>query len=202
IGFRERDPGAVPPEELSRIDICWAAVAGLSLIDPVPAAVFQTRNLLLALRAGEPYRIARALAMQAFHSASAGGGSRRRTLRLLDAADRLAQRVAHPHALGMVALASGIASYCVGHWKDAHAACEQASEIFRSRCTGVSWELTTARLISLPSLIWLGEHAEAYRRLHVYRQEARQRGGLYSLASVGALGVPGHLAADKQELDA
>jgi hypothetical protein len=196
FGFRERDPSAVSAEELSRIDICWAAVAGLSMVDPVPAAVFQTRNLLLALRAGEPYRAARALAMQAFHSASAGGRSRQRTLRLLHAAEQLAQRVGHPHALGMVALASGIAAYCVGRWKEAHAACEQAAEIFRSRCTGVAWELTTARLISLPSLIWLGEHADAYRRLHLYQQEARERGELYSLASVGAFGVHEHLAAD------
>ena len=90
IGFRERDPGAVSPEELSRIDICWAAVAGLSLVAPLPAAVFQTRNLLLSLRAGEPYRVARALAMQAFHTASAGGPSRQRTLRFLQAADTLA----------------------------------------------------------------------------------------------------------------
>jgi tetratricopeptide (TPR) repeat protein len=196
VRFRERDAGAISIDELSRIDICWAAVAGLSLVDPVPAAVFQTRNLLLALRAGEPYRVARALAMQAFHSASAGGRSRQRTLGLLNAADQLAQRVGHPHALGMVALASGIAAYCVGHWKEAHASCEQAAEIFRTRCTGVAWELTTARLISLPSLIWMGEHTDANRRLHLYQQEARERGELYSLASVGAFGVHENLAAD------
>jgi tetratricopeptide (TPR) repeat protein len=199
LGFRERARAAVSAEELSRIDICWAAVAGLSMVNPMPAAVFQTRNLLLALRAGEPYRIARALAMQAFHSASAGGRSRQRTLRLLDAADRLAKQVGHPHALGMVALASGIAAYCVGRWKEAHAGCEQAIEIFRGRCTGVAWELTTARLISLPSLIWLGEHAEAFRRLHLYLQEARERGELYSQASVGAFAVHEHLAADEPD---
>jgi tetratricopeptide (TPR) repeat protein len=199
LSFHERDSGIIPAAELSHIDICWAAVAGLSMVEPMPAAVFQTRNLLLALRAGEPYRVARALAMQAFHSASAGGRSRVRTLQLLDTANRLAQRVGHPHALGMVALASGVAAYCVGRWKEAHAACEQAAEIFRSRCTGVAWELTTARLISLPSLIWLGEHAEAYHRLHLYYQEARERGELYSLASIGAFGVHEHLAADEPD---
>jgi tetratricopeptide (TPR) repeat protein len=199
LGFRERAPGAVAALELSRIDICWAAVAGLSLVNPITAAAFQTQNLLLALRAGEPYRVARALAMQAFHSASAGGRTRGRSLRLLDAADRLAQRVGHPHALGMVALASAVAAYCVGRWKEAHAACEQAAEIFRSRCTGVAWELTTARLISLPSLIWMGEHAEAYRRLHLYRQEALERGELYGIATIGAFCVHEHLAADEPD---
>ena len=199
IGFRERPAGAVSPEELSRIDICWAAVAGLSLVAPLPAAVFQTRNLLLALRAGEPYRVARALAMQAFHTASAGGPSRRRTLRFLQAADTLATRVGHPHALGMVALASGVAAYCSGRWKEAHAACERATEIFRSRCTGVAWELTTARLISLPSLVWMGEHTEAFRRLHLHRQEAQERGELYGLATIGAFGVHERLEADEPE---
>jgi len=199
IGFRERPAGAVSSEELSRIDICWAAVAGLSLVAPLPAAVFQTRNLLLALRAGEPYRVARALAMQAFHTASAGGRSRRRTLRFLQAADTLAARVGHPHALGMVALASGVAAYCCGRWKEAHAACEQATEIFRSRCTGVAWELTTARLISLPSLVWMGDHPEAFRRLHLHRQEAQERGELYGLATIGAFGVHERLEADDPE---
>ena len=199
IGFRERDPGAVAPEELSRIDICWAAVAGLSLVSPLPAAVFQTRNLLLSLRAGEPYRVARALAMQAFHSASAGGPSRQRTLRYLQAADTLATRVGHPHALGMVALASGVAAYCCGRWNEAVVACEQATEIFRSRCTGVAWELTTTRLISLPSLVWMGDHPEAFRRLHLYRQEGAERGELYGLATIGAFGVHERLEADEPE---
>jgi tetratricopeptide (TPR) repeat protein len=199
IGFREHPADAVSSEELSRIDICWAAVAGLSMVAPLPAAVFQTRNLLLSLQAGEPYRVARALAMQAFHTASAGGPSRRRTLRFLQAADTLATRVGHPHALGMVALASGVAAYCCGRWKEAHAACERATEIFRSRCTGVAWELTTARLISLPSLVWMGDHPEAFRRLHLHRQEAQERGELYGLATIGAFGVHERLEADEPE---
>jgi hypothetical protein len=99
----------------------------------------------------------------------------------------------------MVALAEAVSAYCVGRWKDAHAASECATEIFRGRCTGVAWELTTARLISLPSLVWMGEHAEAYRRLHLYRQEAQERGELYGLASIGLFGVHERLAADEPE---
>ena len=38
---------------------------GLALVDSIRAADFNTRHLLLALEAGEPYRIARALALEA-----------------------------------------------------------------------------------------------------------------------------------------
>jgi hypothetical protein len=96
----------------------------------------------------------------------------------------------------MVALASGVAAYCSGRWTEALAACERATEIFRSRCTGVAWELTTARLIALPSLVWMGEHTEAFRRLHLHRQEAQERGELYGLATIGAFGVHERLEAD------
>jgi tetratricopeptide (TPR) repeat protein len=199
LAVHERDAGAVPPEELTRIDVCWAAVEGLSMVAPISAAIFQTRNLRLALRAGEPYRVARAVAMQAFHSSSAGGWSQARTARFLEAADALAQRVGHPHALGMAALASGVAAYCNGRWREACAALERAGEIFRSRCTGVAWELTTARLMTLPALVWMGEHTEAFRCLRLYRKEAQERGELYCLASVGAFGVHERLVADEPE---
>jgi hypothetical protein len=107
----------------------------------------------------------------------------------------------------MVALASGVSVYFLGRWREAHAACEHAAEILRSRCSGVAWELTTARLLSLPSLIWMGEHAEAFRLLHLYRKEAQERGELYSMASLGIFGIHESLAADdpaqaRRELDA
>src|SRR5262249_57054685 len=77
LRFRERDAGQVSAEQLTRVDICWSAAVGLSIVDTVRAADFQTRNLLLALRAGEPYRVARALAWEAAHQANYGGAAPR-----------------------------------------------------------------------------------------------------------------------------
>src|SRR5207237_180383 len=73
LSFRERDPRAIDPAELVRIDACRSAAIGLSMIDTIQGADFQARHTLLALRAGEPGRIATALTLEARHVASIGG---------------------------------------------------------------------------------------------------------------------------------
>ena len=108
LGFRERDPSQIAPADLTRIDVCWSAGAGLSVVDTIRGADFQARGLLLSLAAGEPSRIARALAMEAAHAASTGGSNGRTTTRLFDRAAELASRVEDPYASGMVALARGV----------------------------------------------------------------------------------------------
>ena len=100
LGFRERDPSEIAAADLTRIDVCWSAGAGLSVVDTIRGADFQARGLLLSLEAGEPSRIARALAMEAAHTASTGGSNRKTTARLLERAEELAHRVERPLRLG------------------------------------------------------------------------------------------------------
>ena len=81
LKFQKRDESQISAMDLTRIDLCWSAVAGLSMSEPIRGADFQTRGLLLALRAGEPLRIARALAMEAGHRATAGAPAAPRVAR-------------------------------------------------------------------------------------------------------------------------
>jgi hypothetical protein len=191
LRFQERDTSQVSAEALTRIDICWSAAVGLSIVDTIRGADFQARNLLLSLAAGEPYRVARALAWEAAHLCVQGGPTRQRTARLIEAADALARRIDHPHALGLVTLCRGIAGYMEGRWRDGRESCEQAEAIFRDRCTGVAWELDTAHSFSNWSLFFLGEVAELARRLPLLLQEASERGDLYAATNLGTF--VGHL---------
>jgi tetratricopeptide (TPR) repeat protein/tRNA A-37 threonylcarbamoyl transferase component Bud32 len=179
LRFRERSQAEVPSSELHQIDVTWSASTGLSMIDIIAGAAFQTRGFLSALRAGEPSRIARSLAWEVAHCSNDGSPAWPRTRRLIDAARTLAERVGHPHPLGLITMTRGIAEFTRGRWKSAVPLLEEAEAIFRERCTGVAWELDTAHTFALWALIYQGEFAEVSSRTAVLLREAEQLGDLY-----------------------
>jgi tetratricopeptide (TPR) repeat protein len=180
LKYRERDASQVSQEALTRIDICWSAAQGLAMVDTIRGAGFQAQNLLLALDAGEPYRVARALTMEAAFLATEGGPGKERVDRLWPVADQLARRIDHPHALALAAMVAGNASYFRGEWRSARERCDQAETIFRDRCTNVSWEINTAHTFALWSLLWMGDVREFSRRVTVLVSEAQERGDLFA----------------------
>ncbi|MBV8234093.1 MAG: protein kinase [Acidimicrobiia bacterium] len=181
LRFRERDPSEIAAADLARIDVCWSAVIGLSVVDWIRGADFQARGLLLALRAGEPSRIARALAMEALCVATAGARAARRTAAVLEVAETLVRRTEHPYLVGILQLAKGVAAHLEGRWRAGLDGCDRAATSFRDHCTGVAWkELDLAHSFALWSLIHLGEVAELSRRQPVLLQEAQERGDLYA----------------------
>jgi len=183
IGFVERSEASIDAAQLQRIDIGWSVVVGLSVIDPIRGADFQTRSLLLALRAGEPFRVARALAVEAGHVASSGANSRAQMI--LGEAERLAARLRHPYADGIVELARGTVAYFGERWNDAFRSCRDAAAAFREHCTGTTWEIDTATAFSLWSLTKMGEIAELNRTCPSLLKEAHERGDLYAEANLG-----------------
>ncbi|MDQ3665415.1 MAG: protein kinase [Acidobacteriota bacterium] len=180
LNFIERDADEISQGDLFRIDLCWAVSAGLGAVDLIRGADFQCRHLLLALRAGEPVRVARAMAMEAAQTASRGGPTRKRALQIAQRAEELAHRVGHPHAIGQAIWARGVGAYLVGHWKKAAELCEQAAEILRDQCTGVTWELTIANRFVLNALLNLGQVAEVSRRVPVQLAAALEQGNLFA----------------------
>jgi serine/threonine protein kinase len=200
LGFRQRDLPQLDARELQRLEICRSAAVGLSMVDPLRGAYFQTRYLLLALRAGEPQHLVQALAMEGAHASIGGRFSRRRTNELLGAAETLARQFAQPYPAAMVALAKGIADALEGRWEGAWSLCDQAEAIFRAHCTGVMWELSTAHRFALWSLMFLGEVAEMGRRLPALIKEASERDDLYAVTNLSlVIRTFVRLAADEPE---
>jgi serine/threonine protein kinase len=201
LGFRRRDLRQASGQELRRLETCRSAAVGLSMVDPLRGAYFQTRYLLLALRAGEPHHLVQTLAMEGAHASIGGGFSRRRTNELLGAAETLARQLAQPYAAAMVALAKGIADALEGRWQSAWTLCDQAEDIFRTHCTGVMWELSTAHRFALWSLMFLGEVAEIGVRLPALIKQARERNDLYAVTNLSlVIRTFVRLADDKAEL--
>ncbi len=184
LGFKERDENSLPGAQLARIDACWSIAQGLGTVDFIRSAEFQSRHLLLSLQAGEPYRLARAFAVEAGNSAAGGSRAVARTHKLLATAETLAERSGHPHALGMVPLMHGLAAFLEGRWRDACRHCDRAEVTLRERCVDVGWELTNSRLFSIWSLLLMGDLLEATRRSEVLLREALERGDRLSEVNV------------------
>ena len=181
LSFVEREARSIPLQDLVGVDTCWSVAQGLGVVDTIRAADFQARHLLLALRAGDPYRVSRALAVEAGYHALSGGRRRSHTQLLLQANRALAQRIQpqQPHALGLATMVEGMAAFLEGRWSDARELHEQAETVLRERCVGVAWELATVHLMWSVALFFLGEFALLTSRLPVLLKQAEARGDLY-----------------------
>jgi hypothetical protein len=182
LGFSTRDEKDIDPDMILRVDTLWSAASGLALVDVISASAFSVRNLHLALDAGDPWRIARAMALaMAFESAARGAypTGRRLSVRLLAQSQALAKSTGHPQALAMTFLADGLVASARGEWKRTLRQSERALEILRDQCVGLTWETNIAQNLVIWALMYLGELAEVSRRVPELLATARSRGNLY-----------------------
>jgi eukaryotic-like serine/threonine-protein kinase len=192
LRFSVREETDVDVELLRRIDALWSVAAGLSVVDVVRSVDFHTRGLLLALDAGEPDRLSRAFAMEAAMRAIEGGPSRARAPELLEMADRLARRNAHPETEAWIALSSSVIAMHTGRFEDSLRFATDAEAMFRERCEGPTWKVADARAFGLWALAYLGRLGELARRIPALLRDAIERDDLFAQISVG-LG-PTHVA--------
>ena len=130
----ERDASGVAADDLLRIDIHWSVVTGLGMVDTMRAAAFSARFLRLALDAGEPTRIVRALAVEAMFVASRGQSHHDRAVALVARARTIAERLGQPHPMALCLIATSMAAFFVGRWQQARDHSTQALELLRDRC--------------------------------------------------------------------
>jgi serine/threonine protein kinase/tetratricopeptide (TPR) repeat protein len=184
LRFRERRATELPPQTLVRIDACWAAAIGLGFVDTVRGAVFQIRGLLLALSAGEPARVARALAVESAYSSTGGGRTRGKTERLSRLSLDLAGRLDNPQALGIAMVTNGIVAHFEGRWRDCREILERAEALLREHSAGVAFEMDNAAYCRLFSLYSLGELRELAAVLPALVKDAQERGDIFSLTNL------------------
>jgi eukaryotic-like serine/threonine-protein kinase len=189
---------AIDADALLRMDTCWAAATGLALVDIIGASEFSVRHLLMALDAGEPSRVARALAME---SAARGAypTGRRLSARLVEESKTLARSVGNPHAIAFSLLADGAIATSIGQWKKASTLSEQALAILRDKCVGVTWELNLAQNLVVWSLMYQGELREVSRLVPVLLAKARSSGNMYIATELCTRGNYAWLAADQPD---
>jgi eukaryotic-like serine/threonine-protein kinase len=177
LRWKERDPASLDDRARARLEVHRALALGLSLVDPVRGMAFQSRGLILALRAGHERHIAKFLGTEASYRAAAGPRGRRRAQPLLDEARAIGESTGDPY---LRAWALGIGGSCdchAGRFAQGVAALIEAERLFELHgASGRTWELNNGRTVLLLSLAYLGRYRELGARLETYLRDARRRG--------------------------
>ena len=184
LGFERREAADVPAADLLLIDRCFAISLGLLWVDVVPGVDFATRTLALALASGEQMRIARTLAFEGGILATGGPRTVRRTERVLELARKLADETGDPRTRALALGTTGFVRTTQGRWPEARTLLEESVALFRERCTGVAWELATARTNLLFSIAVMGDLPELMARGLPAVDEAEERGDLFAVATL------------------
>ena len=170
------------PSTLARIDWCQSLALVLPLIDTMRGLQVHDQGLLAALRAGEPARLSRSLAMEAGYQVAFSGGrdEKGRAAGILDTASKLATLSGDAMSLATVDLMRGSACWSAGDWKGCLD--HTTAGLMRLRTTPVasSWEINFGETHRINALSWMGQlarHRVAYRTA---LSDARERGDRYA----------------------
>ena len=191
-----RRPQSLSPRLLDQFDAAFAASTGLTTCDLLRSADFANRALLLALEAGEPVRLGRALAVAAGNVAARGESARRRADALVRAAQQVAAQVDDPHGRALALLAGGFVHFFLGEWRSARTMLEESEALLRARCRAVAWELANTQAWTCNVLILSGELREATLRVPAIVEEARARDDNSALMHLTYPACCAHIVAD------
>jgi tetratricopeptide (TPR) repeat protein len=180
LGYKRRDVSQVPQEQLTRIDVADGASTGLGMVDSMRAASFQAQHLLLALEAGEPRRVARALSAEACFHSMRGIRTAKRCEHVLGLLGALAEELDTPEIRAQHEGSVGLVAFQFGQWARSLEYCQRAETIFRDRLTGFRWELSTTQIFAIYAESLLGRIRAFRLRLPAILKEAGERGDLYT----------------------
>jgi hypothetical protein len=191
LAFTERRAADVPEGHLRRIDLCWSLAHGLSGVDLVRSADFQVRNLAFALDAGEPVRIAAALALQGILSALENQEGVARASALAASATELAQRLQEPSAQAWSEAVAGVIAWSESRFADTVQVLERSTTMFRERCRDAVREIGSLETWFILHAYFLMGHLDTVSaRAAASVAEARARGDRYTESTARAYIMP------------
>lgn len=183
LGFRRRTRGELSQLEVTRVDVCEGVSFGLAMVDSFRSMDFGSRFLLEALRLGEPYRVTRALALEAdFLAATA---RHERAERLIERLAALSETVDDPVVPSQLVTTRGFLDFFSRNkWRRAYEQFTEALAHYRSVVGRAGFEVDAVTVFSCWSLYYLGEIAELSRRVPALVEAAARNGNRYTTVTL------------------
>jgi len=197
--FAAAEENDLVPAQRRRVDSVFAVAEGLSIVEPLSAASFQSHHLRLSLDLGEVSRIVRALAGEAAFVSLPGVKTRARAHKILDRLQAIVDDRDDPFLRGVTLGVRGIVAFQLGQFRDCQRLCDEGVATLEN-CHGASWEISTGRLFTGFCLPYMGQFRQLSERYNAMLREARAVGDLFAETSMRvATGFYVHLANDDIE---
>jgi tRNA A-37 threonylcarbamoyl transferase component Bud32 len=184
LEFVEREATTIPHAQLLGIDVLYSIASSLAFTDPALGRVVQSELVRASLDAGEPVRVALALAQEVCYAAAAGSRNRGAVEAVGTRLKALAIRVGHPEVIGFADVAIGIAAHMGGRWREARGHLESGLSRLRDEGSNVRWEVDLGETFWLATLFYLGEWRELVRMTQLLLRDAIDRGDVVAQQSL------------------
>jgi serine/threonine protein kinase/tetratricopeptide (TPR) repeat protein len=198
--FHERKESEVPADQLRAIDLCSSIAVGLAGLDLVRSARYQAASLQMALRAGEPYRVARALSIEALTKAMENADGVETAKSLVERSFQIAHRIKNPLALAWATGAKAVIA-CRGD-ADFPLCLQLTDESIRwvsRKSLGFGHEIACMEVcFALDSTFLMGDIRRLAERATACAREAAARCDRFTLSSIRAYILPFVWAAQDQ----
>jgi serine/threonine protein kinase len=183
LSYRARDTTELSSEALVRADACWSAAHGLMPSESLRAAAIQARSVMVALKLGDPYRIALVISAWCWSVATSGGRAQQQIERLMLRAGEAAKKSGEFHAHAWVVASRGVADYLQGRWRPGLEGLDRARDML-AQCVGTVWEIDSTFWFAINCLAQLGDLRDLAQRSSSYLREAGDRGDLYATVNL------------------
>ncbi len=194
--WRSRTPAQIAPEQLLRVDLLKAISNGMSMVDNITGAEFNSSFLLAALRAGEDTRVAAALAAEAVYVSSQGGRGFARGRKIAVILGQMATRSGNPFLDVYASILDAVVDYFAGEFQHALGKLRRLVVSLEKSPVAAIFEVNNSRLFWCFTLRHMGGFVEARRLLAEYVDDAVARGDRYLETSLRRTGTMVCLAAD------
>jgi hypothetical protein len=195
--FRERSPGHIPERDRLRVDLALSAARGLAACDMTRCAHFTVQALLLALEAGDPHPIARALAgvglMMAYDGSTRGA---RMGMGLIEKGRCLASSLGDPALVASIDISIAITHQTACRFREAVAAVDPPVRALAELRAGHDHERSYGAMTAILALEYLGRMSEVIRRAHESLRRAEATGSLYARVQASLYVALGRIAGD------
>jgi len=176
-----------PMDEL-RVDLLRMATLTLTAVHPVMAALFISRYYKAAQSMGlSAGHVALATGTEASIHGGVGTPANEICARLIHQARLCAAASSDVYDTAMTSLMHALTHFQSGRFPETLRLANEAEAMLREKCTGVAWEISSCRILSLCSLSWSGAASEYSVRLTGFIQEGRQRSDQHTAISLRLL---------------